>query len=236
VPTDLFSTSNTEQLVSNGWTDVQAAALLAHIGREAFHASVDRDFSKACHKDLTTGERGCYGVRRIHAELARGLGIQVGRDHVELVMQRTGIRGIAGTPKRYVNRQHLITTEDLVQRNFTATAPNQLWCTDITEHPTTEGKVYCCAVIDVYSRKIVGWAIDMRQTTTLVLNALDMAVEARKPSQTVIHSDHGTQFTSWACSKRVKDAGLVGSMGTIGDGYNNAMIESFWSTMQDAMT
>jgi len=176
--------------------------------------------------------RGCYGVRRIHAELVRGLGIQVGRDQVALVMQRTGIRGIAGTRKRYVNREHLITTEDLVQRNFTATAPNQLWCTDITEHPTQEGKVYCCAVIDVYSRKIVGWAIDMRQTTNLVLNALDMAVEARKPSQTVIHSDHGTQFTSWAFSKRVKDAGLVGSMGTIGDGYDNAMIESFWSTMQ----
>jgi len=182
--------------------------------------------------NIHQASRGCYGVRRIHAELARGLGIQVGRDQVALVMQRTGIRGIAGTRKRYVNRQHLITTEDLVQRNFSATAPNQLWCTDITEHPTTEGKVYCCAVIDVYSRKIVGWAIDMRQTTTLVLNALDMAVEARKPSQTVIHSDHGTQFTSWAFSKRVKDAGLVGSMGTIGDGYDNAMIESFWSTMQ----
>jgi len=182
--------------------------------------------------NIHQASRGCYGVRRIHAELVRGLGIQVGRDQVALVMQRTGIRGIAGTRKRYVNREHLITTEDLVQRNFTATAPNQLWCTDITEHPTTEGKVYCCAVIDVYSRKIVGWAIDMRQTTNLVLNALDMAVEARKPSQTVIHSDHGTQFTSWAFTKRVKDAGLVGSMGTIGDGYDNAMIESFWSTMQ----
>ncbi len=127
---------------------------------------------------------------------------------------------------------HLITTENLVQRNFTATVPNQLWCIDMTEHPTTEGKVYCCAVIDVHSRKIVGWAIDMRQTTNLVLNALDMAVEARKPSQTVMHSDHGTQFTSWAFTKRVKDAGLIGSMGTIGDGYDNAMIESFWSTMQ----
>src|SRR5699024_3019763 len=124
------------------------------------------------------------------------LGIQVGRDQVGLVMQRTGIRGITGTRKRYVNRQHLITTENLVRRNFTATAPNQLWCTDITEHPTTEGKVYCYAVIDVYSRKIVGWAIDMRQTTTLVLNALDMAVEARTPSQTVLHSERGIQSTS----------------------------------------
>src|SRR5690625_7692018 len=98
-------------------------------------------------------------------------------------MQRTRSRGRAGTRKRYVTRQHLITTEDLVQRNLTATAPNQLWCTDITEHPTTGGKVYCCAVIDVYSRKIVGWAIDMRQTTSLVLNALDMAIEASRPDR-----------------------------------------------------
>lgn len=84
----------------------------------------------------------------------------------------------------------------------------------------------------MYSRKIVGWAIDTRQTTNLVLNALDMAVQARRPTQTVVHSDHGTQFTAWAFSKRLKDAGLVGSMGTIGDGYDNAVIESFWGTMQ----
>lgn len=92
--------------------------------------------------------------------------------------------------------------------------------------------MYCCCVIDVRSRKIVGWAIDTRQTTNLVLNALDMAIEARKPSQTVIHSDRDTQFTSWVFTSRVRQEGLVGSMGTIGDGYDNAMIESFWGTMQ----
>lgn len=92
--------------------------------------------------------------------------------------------------------------------------------------------MYCCCVIDVYSRKIVGWAIDTRQTTNLVLNALALAIEARKPSQTVIHSDHGIQFTSWAFTSRVREAGLFGSMGTTGDGYDNAMIESFWDTMQ----
>jgi len=87
---------------------------------------------------------GCYGIRRVRAELVRGLGIKVGRDQVGLVMQRTGIRGVAGTRKRYVNREHLITTEDLVQQNFTTTALNQLWCTDITEHPTKEAR--CIAV------------------------------------------------------------------------------------------
>ncbi|WP_236866596.1 IS3 family transposase, partial [Brevibacterium daeguense] len=143
--------------------------------------------------NIHRASRGCYGVRRIHAELVHGLGITVGRDQVALVMSRAGIRGLAGTRRRYVNREQLITTEDLVNRKFTASSPDQLWCTDITEHPTREGKVYCCAVIDVYSRKIVGWAIDMRQTTDLVLNALDMAIEARQPVETVVHSDHGTQ-------------------------------------------
>lgn len=115
-----------------------------------------------------------------------------------------------------------------LSRTFTATARNQLWGADITEHPTREGKECCCCVLDVYSRKIVGWAIDTRQTTNLVLNALDMAIEARKPTDTVIQSDHGTQFTSWAFTSRIRDAGRVGSMGTIGDRYDNAMIESFW--------
>ncbi len=182
--------------------------------------------------NIHRASRGCYGFRRMHAELVHGLGIMVGRDQVRAIMKNTGIRGISGTRKRYVNREHLITTQDLVNRNFTASAANQLWCTDITEHPTREGKVYCCAVIDAYSRRIIGWAIDTRQTTNLVLNALDMAVESRNPTETVIHSDHGTQFTSWAFSKRVRESGLVGSMGTIGDGYDNAMIESFWGTMQ----
>ena len=175
--------------------------------------------------DIHRASRGCYGVRRVHAELVKGFSIDVGRDQVALVMSRTGLRGISGTRRRYLNREHLITASDLVSRQFTADAPNQLWCTDITEHPTREGKVYCCCVIDVHSRRIVGWAIDTRQTTNLVLNALDMAIEARKPSQTVIHSDHGTQVTSWAFTSRNCEAGLVGSLGTIDDGYDNAMIE-----------
>lgn len=117
-----------------------------------------------------------------------------------------------------MNREHLITAEDLVQRKFTATARNQLWCTDITEHPTREGKVYCCCVLDVYSRKIVGWAIDTRQTTNLVLNALDMAIEARKPTDTVIHSDHGTQFTSWAAPPESVMPALLGRWEPLGTG------------------
>ena len=87
--------------------------------------------------NIHRSSRACYGVRRAHAELVNGLGMRVGRDQVALVMSRLGLHGISGTRKRYVNREHLITAEDLVQRKFTATARNQLWCTDITEHPTT---------------------------------------------------------------------------------------------------
>lgn len=160
--------------------------------------------------NIHRSSRARYGVRRVHAEPVNGFGMKMGRDQVALVMSRQGLSGISGTRKQYVNREHLITAEDLVQRKFTATARNQLCCTDITEHPTREGKVYCCCVLDVYSRKIVGWAIDTLQTTNLALNAPDMAIEARKPTDTVIHSDHSTQFTSWAFTSRIHDAGLLG--------------------------
>ncbi len=183
-------------------------------------------------KAVHAASRGCYGVRRIHAELTIGMGIEVGSGQVHSVMKNIGVQGLSGNRKRYISKQDIATHSDLVKRKFTAERENQLWCTDITEHPTREGKVYCCAVIDAYSRRIVGWAIDSRQTASLVLAALDMAIAARSPDRTVVHCDHGTQFTSWAFSRRITDAGLVGSMGTIGDGYDNATIESYWRRMQ----
>jgi transposase InsO family protein len=120
-----------------------------------------------------------------------------------------------------------------VNRDFLRTQPDLLWVCDITEHPTREGKLYCCAVLDAFSRKIVGWSIDSIQNTTLVVNALDMAISNRNPKPgTVFYSDHGVQFTSWSFTNRVKQAGLMPSLGTVGDGYDNAMMESFWSKMQ----
>src|SRR5215216_1891508 len=103
-----------------------------------------------------------------------------------------------------------------------------------TEHPTREGKLYCCVVLDVFSRRVVGWSIDTHQATPLVTNALGMAITNRTPipDQTVIHSDHGSQYTSWAFTQRAKESRLLPSMGTIGDAYDNAVIESFWARMQ----
>lgn len=107
-----------------------------------------------------------------------------------------------------------------------------------TEHPTEEGKLYCAAVMDVYSRLIVGWSIDDNMRKELVIDALGMAIVRRRPenqpddARTIAHSDHGSQYTSWAFGKRLREAGLLGSMGSVGDCYDNAMMESFWATMQ----
>jgi transposase InsO family protein len=144
-------------------------------------------------------------------------------------MARAGIKGLPGN-RRPRCRHETPTATDLVERMFTREAPNRLWVTDITEHRTYEGKVYCAVVLDTFSRRVVGWSIDSSQTAALVTNALSMAIANRDPQAgIVVHSDHGVQFTSWAFTDRAKRSGLVPSMGSIGDCYDNAMIESFWA-------
>jgi putative transposase len=175
--------------------------------------------------------RGTYGARRVHAELVLGQGLIVGRCAVELLMARAGIAGVSGRP-RFRRIPNVATAADLVERRFRRDDPDRLWVTDITEHPTREGKVYCAVVLDVFSRRVVGWSIDASPTAALVTNALGMAIEGRAPEGTVIHSDQGTQFTSWAFTRRALDSGLLPSMGSVGSCFDNALIESFWSRMQ----
>ena len=108
-----------------------------------------------------------------------------------------------------------------------------MWVTDITEHPTREGKVYCAVVLDVFARRVVGWSIDASPSAALVTNALGMAIEQRRPNgSTVIHSDQGTQYGSWAFTRRAREAGLLPSMGAVGTCFDNALMESFWSRVQ----
>ncbi|WP_084958976.1 IS3 family transposase [Thermoactinospora rubra] len=122
---------------------------------------------------------------------------------------------------------------DLVERAFTRTGPDQLWVTDITEHPTREGKVYCCVVLDAYSRRVAGWSIDSTQTATLVTSAPGVAIDNRTPlAGTIIHSGQGVQFGSRGFTRRAKDCGLLPSIGSVGDCSGNAMMESFWSRTQ----
>nr|WP_090475528.1 IS3 family transposase [Nakamurella panacisegetis] len=181
---------------------------------------------------IHTTFRGVYGARRIHAELTLGQQIKVGHGSVEYLMRAAGIKGLPGN-QRPKQVHQTPTATDLVDRKFSRTEPNKLWVTDITEHPTREGKIYCAVVLDVFSRRVVGWSIDSSQTSTLVTNALSMAIGNRKPAAgAVIHSDHGVQFTSWAFTRRARESGLVASMGSIGDCYDNAVIESFWGRVQ----
>jgi putative transposase len=220
---------------------VQASCRMLEVSESGYYdwrsrPPSERQIRHAWLSDLVTeihaASRQTYGSIRVHAELKLGIGIDVGRHQVELVMRRAGLRGIVGRRKRPRFDRPDAVALDLVDRSFARDARDELWVTDITEHPTREGKVYCAVVLDAFSRRVVGWSIDSSPTAALVTNALGMAIETRNPSGTLIHSDQGTQFTSWAFTHRAKASGLVPSMGSIGDCYDNAMIESFWSRMQ----
>jgi transposase InsO family protein len=164
--------------------------------------------------------RGVYGYRRVRAELQLGRQIVVSRRLVHKLMVESRLQGLPARKQRK-SLLNVATADDRVCRDFNRDRPNQLWLADITEHPTNEGKVYCCVVLDAHSRRIVGWSIDSHQATPLVTNALAMAINNRTPpGGTVIHTDHGTQFSSWAFSERVRQAGLVPSMGTVGDAFD----------------
>lgn len=221
---------------------IQTACRMLEVSESGFYAwrgrpPSERQIRHAWLADLVTeihfASRQTYGSIRVHAELKLGRGIDVGRHQVELVMRRAGLRGVVGRRRRQRFERPDAVAFDLVDRSFARSARDELCVTDITEHPTREGKVYCAVVLDAFSRRVVGWSIDTSPTAGLVTNALGMAIDARDPrAGTLIHSDQGTQFTSWAFTHRAKASGLVPSMGSIGDCFDNAMIEAFWSRMQ----
>jgi len=183
-------------------------------------------------REVHVASRGTYGYRRVHAELTMAMDVTVSSRLVFTLMHNAGIYGLPG-PARVKRLRGVVTAGDLVNRKFHRVRPNELWVTDITEPPTREGKLYCCCVLDAYSRKIIGWSIDSTQDARLVINALDMAIGNRDPAPGgIVHADHGAQFTSWAFGDRIRRAGLMPSFGSVGDGLDNAMMESFWSSMQ----
>lgn len=183
--------------------------------------------------DIHRDSRCSYGTPRVHAELRLGLGVRVGRKRVARLLRLTGRPGISHRHKRRGRRPDPAVHEDLVQRRLVAAGPDLLWCTDITEHPTRAGKVYCAAVLDVFTRQVVGWSIADHMRSVLVVDALQMATWRRRPEPgTVVHSDRGSQYTSWVFGHRLRDAGLLGSMGRVASSVDNLMIESFWSSMQ----
>ena len=176
--------------------------------------------------------RGTYGVPRIHAELAADE-VGVGRKRVARLMQ---VRGIAGVSRRRATRTTLRAADarpapDLVERDFTADGPDQLWVADITYVPTWAGFLYLAVVLDVWSRRVVGWSMRKHLRTELVLEALEMALHQRSPEKVIHHSDQGTHYTSIAFGKRCEQAGVRPSMGSVGDCFDNALAESFFATL-----
>jgi putative transposase len=179
--------------------------------------------------------RRSYGSPRVHAMLVRE-GIHVGRKRVERLMRRAGIEGIHLRKHWRTTRQdpRMVAAPDLVERSFRASAPNRLWVADFTYVATTQGFLYLATVLDVFSRKLVGWAMSDRMTTDLVLAAFEMGLWRRDVSRTelVHHSDKGSQYTSLRFTQRLADAGVSPSTGSVGDSYDNAMAESFFSTIK----
>ena len=212
------------------------------ISRSGYYAWLERPPSTRAQRDerlrarvraIHAKSKKTYGSPRIHAEL-REDGEHVSRKRVARIMREEKIQGVSR------RRGYAVTTRpgeeepvtDLVERNFVASGPNELWVADITYIPTWSGFMYLAVVLDVWSRRVVGWAMESHLRTELVLEALEVAVEQRRPDGVVHHSDHGCQYTSVAFSDRCEAAGIIRSMGTVGDAYDNAMCESFFATME----
>lgn len=184
-------------------------------------------------RTIHTDSDGTYGMPRVRAELI-AQGTAVSRKRVARLMRRAQLRGVS-------RRGFVVTTErnprqrpapDLVNRRFVADAPNRLWVADMTYVPTWSGFIYLAIVLDVWSRRVVGWSIGERMTAELVLAALSMAVQQRQPDGVIHHSDQGSQYTSVAFGARCARLGVRPSMGSVGDAYDNAMAESFFASLE----
>lgn len=184
-------------------------------------------------REIHKRSRGTYGVPRIRAELA-AQGVRVSRKRIARLMRAAGLQGVSRrkwvtTTKRDAR---LRPAPDLVNRDFSASAPNQLWVADITYIPTWEGFLYLAVVLDVFSRRVVGWAMGIHLVTELVLDAMDMALACRRAQGVVHHSDQGSQYASIAFGERCRKYGVRPSMGSVGDCFDNAMAESFFATLE----
>ena len=177
--------------------------------------------------------RSTYGAPRIHAEL-RDEGWRVGRKRVARLMREAGLVGVSRRKRIATTRRRpdARPAPDLVERDFMAAEPDQLYVADITYVPTWAGFLFLAVVLDACTRRIVGWAMANHLRTELVLAALNMALHQRQPSDVIHHSDQGTQYTSISFGRRWKQAGVRPSMGSVGDCYDNAMCESFFATLE----
>ena len=212
------------------------------VSPSGYYAWLKRPPSQRRRDDLLIGDRivelhqesyGIYGRPRLHADL-REKNIRISGKRLARLMRERGIVGISRrkSTTTTIRDKDARPAPDLVDRNFRANAPDQLWVADITYIPTWAGFLYLAVVLDAYSRKVVGWAIANHLRTELVLEAFEMAIHRRQPRNVIHHSDQGCQYTSIAFGKRCKEAGVRPSMGSVGDAYDNAMCESFNATLE----
>jgi putative transposase len=222
---------------------VREMCRLLKVSKSGFYAWERRPMSARARADIGLTakiheihrrSRGVYGAPNIHAELADEHGTRVGCKRVARLMRAAGLRGVM--PQRFVTTtvraDGEALSDDRVQRQFKADGADQLWVADITYIPTWAGFLYLAIVLDVWSRKVVGWCIESHLRTDLVLTALNTALAQRRPAAVVHHSDHGCQYTSYAFGKRCQEMGVMPSMGSVGDAYDNAMAESFFATLE----
>ena len=200
--------------------------------RRSARSLSDDDLSRRV-REICQRSRGTYGAPRIHAELA-GSGVCVGRKRVARLMREAGLAGISRRkgPRTTRRDPQALPAPDLVNRRFTADAPDRLWLADITYVPTGKGFLYLAIVLGAFSRRIVAWSMASNLRTDLVLGALEMALSQRLPRGVAHHSDRGSQCTSLAFSTRCREAGVVPSMGKAGDCFDNAMAESFFASLE----
>jgi putative transposase len=184
-------------------------------------------------REIHSFSRRSYGAPRMYAEL-RDDGVLVNRKRVARLMKQDRLVGVTRRKKWRTTKRDPAArpAPDLVQRDFTATGPDELWVADITYVPTASGFLYLAVVVDAWSRRVVGWSMQTHLKTDLVLKALDMALMQRRPEQVIHHSDQGTQYTSIAFGLRCENADVRPSMGSVGDAYDNAMCESFFATLE----
>ena len=212
------------------------------VSRSGFYAWRDRPPSARAQRDATLVEAirsshavsdGSYGALRVHEDLKEA-GFRVGKKCAGRLMREHGVVGVTRRrgPTTTTRTPGAPKGPDLVEREFTADRPNALWVADVTYVPTGSGFLYLAVVLDVFSRRVVGWAMAGHLRTELVLAALDMAVAQRKPEGVVHHSDHGCQYTSLAFGARCREAGVRPSLGSVGDRFDNAMCGSFFATLE----
>jgi putative transposase len=184
-------------------------------------------------REIHGASRGAYGAPMIHAELTEG-GEPINHKRVARLMRLHGIVGVTRRKPHGTTRRDpaAAAAPDLVERSFRAERPDQLCVADITYVPTWAGFLYLAIVLDVCSRRIVGWAMATHLQTELVLDALNMAIGQRRPAAVIHHSDQGCQYTSVGFGRRCQEVGVRPSMGSVGDCYDNAMAESFFATLE----